>query len=371
MTKTLIYTLGLLASCAFQAAAQTFTDCNPLNSTCPADLALGVKNYTVSFGSTLETSIWNQTNGALQHDGTTAQFTISKKSDGPTVKTNFYFFFGVAEVIMKAAPGQGIVSSIVLLSDDLDEVDWEMIGGNNTHVETNFFGKGNATLYDRAIWYPISNPIQNYHNYTIVWTQEKLEWIVDGQVIRTLGFADYHNGIQYPQTPMQLSLGNWVGGDSSLPKGTVDWAGGLADFSKGPFTMDVKSVRVSDYSSGKQYTYGDHSGTWQSIKSVAGNSTIADTVNAGPAPTVADRWKGLSKGAQIGIIAGVGAVLLAAIVTFTICCCKQRRAGRRERALADAEWDKNTAELMAYKSRINNPGAMPGFGHGGYRPVIH
>jgi len=42
---------------------------------------------------------------------------------------------------MQAAAGTGIVSSIVLQSDDLDEVDWEMIGGNTTFVETNFFGK--------------------------------------------------------------------------------------------------------------------------------------------------------------------------------------------------------------------------------------
>lgn len=40
--------------------------------------------------------------------------------------------------------------------------------------------------------------------------------------------------------------------------------------------MLVKSIYVQDYSSGKEYVYGDKSGSWQSIKSVGG------TVNAGP-----------------------------------------------------------------------------------------
>lgn len=52
---------------------------------------------------------------------------------------------------MRCASGTGIISSIVLESDDLDEVDWEFIGGNSTSVETNYFGKGNTTSYDRAM----------------------------------------------------------------------------------------------------------------------------------------------------------------------------------------------------------------------------
>lgn len=41
---------------------------------------------------------------------------------------------------MKAASGRGIVSSIVLESDDLDEIDWEFIGGDNGKVQSNFYG---------------------------------------------------------------------------------------------------------------------------------------------------------------------------------------------------------------------------------------
>jgi hypothetical protein len=53
-----------------------------------------------------------------------SEFTINKLGDGPTIQSNFYMFFGYVEVVMKAAPGAGIVSSFVMESDDLDEIDW-------------------------------------------------------------------------------------------------------------------------------------------------------------------------------------------------------------------------------------------------------
>jgi Glycosyl hydrolases family 16 len=68
---------------------------------------------------------WSVTAGTITYDSTTgAAFTISEEGDAPTIQTTDYFFFGSAEVKMQAAPGTGIVSTIVMESDDLDEVDW-------------------------------------------------------------------------------------------------------------------------------------------------------------------------------------------------------------------------------------------------------
>lgn len=53
-----------------------------------------------------------------------AKFTIAKRYDAPTIETDFYFLFGRVDVKMRAANGTGIVSSVILESDDLDEVDW-------------------------------------------------------------------------------------------------------------------------------------------------------------------------------------------------------------------------------------------------------
>jgi len=49
---------------------------------------------------------------------------MNQRGDAPTIQTDFYILFGYVEVKMRASSGTGVVSSIVLESDDLDEVDW-------------------------------------------------------------------------------------------------------------------------------------------------------------------------------------------------------------------------------------------------------
>jgi hypothetical protein len=39
---------------------------------------------------------------------------------------------------MKAAPGAGIVSSFVMESDALDEIDWEWIGSDTARAQSKF-----------------------------------------------------------------------------------------------------------------------------------------------------------------------------------------------------------------------------------------
>ena len=50
----------------------------------------------------------------------------------------------------------------------------------------------------------------------------------------------------------------------------AEWAGGPTNYGNGPFSMVVKSVAVTDYSTGTQYSYSGTSGTWQSIQSEGG-----------------------------------------------------------------------------------------------------
>lgn len=263
----LLSILGASALLLAPVFAQTFTNCNPLNTTCPEDPALGINHTFVFNTSTTVTDSFNITAGAITYGANGAEFTVAKKGDSPTIESQFYIFFGSVSVIMKAATGQGIISSIVLESDDLDEVDWEFMGGNSTHAETNYFGKGNTTSFDRAFYYPVSSNVQeNFHNYTTLWTSEQLQWFIDGELVRTLPYAAANNGNNYPQTPMTVRMGIWAGGDPGNSNGTIEWAGGLTDYSKGPYTMFVQSATVNDFSTGKAYEYSDHSGSWQSIK---------------------------------------------------------------------------------------------------------
>lgn len=260
---------ALLASfLAFPVAAQLTTDCNPLyENNCTADVAFGA-DYTFYFNSTPDSSLWSSSAGTIEYSSENgAAFTIAEEGYSPTLTSQFFFFWGRTEVIMKTANGTGIISSIVYGSDDLDEVDWEFLGGDTLGVQTNYYGKGVTTDYTHGASFNATSNIQSeWHNYTNVWTEEKLEWWLDGTLLRTLYPADANDTWAYPQTPMSLRLGIWAGGDSSQAQGTIEWAGGATDYSTGPFTMYVQSVRVTDYSKGSTYEYTDNSGNYTSIK---------------------------------------------------------------------------------------------------------
>lgn len=159
------------------------------------------------------------------------------------------------------------MTSVVLQSDDLDEIDWEWLGGDTTQVQTNYFGKGDTSTYDRGGFSPVANPQSTFHKYTIDWTKDKVDWLIDDKIVRTLTYSEAKGGANFPQTPMQIKLGTWVAGRKDAPKGTVEWAGGYTEFGSEPFKAFYKSVTITDYSKGAtSYSYGDHTGSWESIK---------------------------------------------------------------------------------------------------------
>ncbi|KAL9640518.1 MAG: hypothetical protein Q9204_000690 [Flavoplaca sp. TL-2023a] len=287
-----IFITCLLA--ATPVAAQTYTTCNPLTSgSCPADPALG-RAVNIDFTEGPSDSFTPQGNPTYDSNGAT--FTVAKPGDSPQVTSKWYIMFGRVEVQLKPAGGVGIVSSAVLQSDALDEIDWEWIGGDSNQVQSNYFSKGQTTTYNRGAFHPDPNNQASFRTYTIDWTADQIAWQIDGKTVRTLT-PEAAQG-QYPQTPMMVKLGAWSGGDSANEPGTIAWAGGPTVYGNGPFSMTVKSVAITDYSTGTQYSYSGTSGTWQSIQSQGGkinsggggavaaadSGSISSTSDAAPLP---------------------------------------------------------------------------------------
>ncbi len=208
--------------------------------------------------------------GSPKYDSDGVAFTVAQSGDAPQLASLFYIMFGRVEITMKAAPGAGIVSSLVLESDDLDEIDIEWLGSNPDEIQTNYFGKGQTTTYNRGQFHTVKGTQDDWIKYTVDWTKDRIIWMAGDEVVRELKVGDAESN-QYPQTPMQVKFGSWAGGDpSNNPPGTVEWARGPTDYSKGPFSMLVKSVSIADYSTGKEYKYTDTSGSWESIEAVDG-----------------------------------------------------------------------------------------------------
>lgn len=188
--------------------------------------------------------------------------------------------FGHVDFVVQPAPGVGVVSSAVMQSDDLDEIDWEWLGGDNSQVQSNYFSKGQTTTYNRGAFHANPGNQAGFHTYSIDWTANQIAWQIDGTTVRTLT-PDSAQG-QYPQTPMMLKIGAWSGGDSSNAPGTIAWAGGPTNYAAGPFSMHIKSISATDYSTGTQYTYSGTSGTWSSITAVGGKVNSSGGKGAAP-----------------------------------------------------------------------------------------
>ncbi|KAF2723428.1 glycoside hydrolase family 16 protein [Polychaeton citri CBS 116435] len=339
--------------------AQTYTDCNPLNSTCPANPALGTTFEDVYNSSQVELNpnFYNISAGKtlMQFSDDGMDMQIIKSGDSVTASTSFYIFWGQVEIIMKAAQGAGIISTMILISQDLDEWDWEIIGNNNTHVSTNYYGHGNRTQ-NFAEYIPVTNPQDEFHNYTINYQREQTQFMLDGQVVRTIPYAP--SG-QYPQTPCTVRFGIWAAGDPNFnPPGTVTWAGGETHYNDGPFVATVKSIKVVDGSlNSSSYVYGDETGGYESIKINAGESSAYQTLHKDSKLDRAQQhWHALSTGAKIGIAVGFSSAFGIAFIAFLFYCIKQRREGKQERIAADKEWEAEKNEMMAYRQRMSKGG---------------
>lgn len=134
----------------FALAAVSIADtCNPLNARCPPNVGLATSAYEIDF--TKQSSIpseWTISNWATVKFGSKgAEFTVSKRFESPQLWTNFYIHYGKVEIVAQVAPGTGIVSSAVLMSDDADEIDWEW-SGNNFRDSA---GKGQNNYYGKVL----------------------------------------------------------------------------------------------------------------------------------------------------------------------------------------------------------------------------
>ena len=128
--------------------------------------------------------------------------------------------FGHVEFVIKAAPGTGIVSSAVLQSDALDEIDWEWLGGDDGQVQSNYFGQGKTLSYNRGAFHAAPGNHDGFKTYTIDWTADRIIWSIDGKSVRELD-ASTASQYPYPQTPMMVKVGAWCGGCASNEPGTI------------------------------------------------------------------------------------------------------------------------------------------------------
>jgi beta-glucanase (GH16 family) len=168
--------------------------------------------------------------------------TMPAKSVGTLFANNHYIWYGKVSGKIKSSRGKGVVTAFILLSDVKDEIDYEWVGADLTAVQTNYYWQGVLDWHNSGnISVDGGDTFNDWHTYEIDWTPEKVDWIVDGSVQRTLKKSDTYNETskqyQFPQTPSRLQMSLWPAGQASNAQGTIDWAGGAIDWN----SEDIKN----------------------------------------------------------------------------------------------------------------------------------
>ncbi|EGF80509.1 hypothetical protein BATDEDRAFT_25147 [Batrachochytrium dendrobatidis JAM81] len=189
--------------------------------------------------------------GSIDFVGTTAHFNLVKAdrfetdiSMGARISTTRYMLHGKITARMKPAVDPGVVSTLITWSDfqneipnskesTQDEIDWEVVGKHPEHPEYNVFTGKSSNMERGAHGGAVSGTItvNEFHDFTIDWRSDRIEWGVDGNVMKTLiktqSFAALPGSLKpgefwYPETPSRVQVSVWDGSMGDQRR----WAGG-------------------------------------------------------------------------------------------------------------------------------------------------
>ncbi|KAJ1568904.1 hypothetical protein HK096_004898, partial [Nowakowskiella sp. JEL0078] len=247
--------------------AQCGGGCNPTYSASGACLSTRTGGQTCQTGYfTFDNNTWVVPSDAYNGNPQTADFTIDRQGlelgnykvgkngkfemlisapasglatdpgVGVRLSSTSYITMGsIVTIRLRPTSAGGIVTAFITMADDKDEIDWEWTGAtaNLGKGQSNFFSKGALNYSNSQIHYPgsstgaqVSSTLSTEtHEYSIDWTSERLNWVIDGVVVRSSTKAAL--GSIYPTSPARVSFAVWDGGygTSTTNTGTREWAG--------------------------------------------------------------------------------------------------------------------------------------------------
>ena len=149
---------------------------------------------------------------------------------------NSYFQYGKIELEMMMATGQNVVTAIVLLAENKDEIDFEFVGKDISIIQSNLYYKGEPIYEKNAMYHNTNtNLTSSFNNYTIIWEPNSLKWYTNGQLLRT--------ETTFPDSPSKLYIGIWGA------EGVSKWAGTGLVFNavNQNYTSVIKRIEFEKY----------------------------------------------------------------------------------------------------------------------------
>jgi len=253
--------------------------------------------------------------------------TLTQANGGSRLSSTRYVHYGTISAMIRTGKWAGVVTAFITMSDAKDEIDWEWPGAQVTEAQTNYFwlAKTNYSANQGTTVKDLSDTYANFHNYTIDWQEDELNWLIDGNVVRTLKRSETLSSTgryEYPSTPSRIQLSLWPAGINTSAPGTVEWAGGMIDWndpdyvSAGHFSAIVSEVSVkcapltgvTNTSAMVSYSYAANDSTGVPTVQVTNQSTLLGGA-VGSVSVGRSFWVGLSAG-MLCAVAGVFTTVL-------------------------------------------------------------
>ncbi|KAI3991905.1 hypothetical protein MKX01_012850 [Papaver californicum] len=152
--------------------------------------------------------------------GKTVQLLLNKRTGSGFVSQELYLHgFFSASIKLPADYTAGVVVAFYMSNGDIfernhDELDFEFLGnirGKDWKIQTNVYGNGSTKIGREeryGLWF---DPSQDFHHYSILWTQSHIIFYVDDIAIREVQRSEEGMGGDFPSKPMSLYATIWDG----------------------------------------------------------------------------------------------------------------------------------------------------------------
>ncbi|CAO3666496.1 unnamed protein product [Umbelopsis vinacea] len=164
---------------------------------------------------------------------------------GASINSTHYMKYGTVKAVVKTSPVAGAITAIIAISPTGDEIDLEWVGGDGLRVQSNYFYGTDAVYGLNGGYHNVAGIAvdKGFHEYAFTWTPDRIQWFIDGQLIRTkekIETCDANAFCKFPVRPSLIQLGIWDGSHEHQ-----DWSYGPINWDSNKETYAyVKSVTI-------------------------------------------------------------------------------------------------------------------------------
>ncbi|XP_042007687.1 probable xyloglucan endotransglucosylase/hydrolase protein 28 [Salvia splendens] len=163
--------------------------------------------------------LFGDTNLMVLRDGKSVHISLDQRTGAGFLSQDLYLHgYFSASIKLPADYTAGVVVAFYMSNGDMfeknhDEIDFEFLGnirGKNWRIQTNIYGNGSTSTGREeryGLWF---DPSEDFHQYSILWTQNVIVFYVDNVPIREIKRTEAMSG-DFPSKPMSLYATIWDG----------------------------------------------------------------------------------------------------------------------------------------------------------------